>query len=174
MSRLTLWAAPIFPPARDRVAGTILGAVSQQRDLFANFERMRREIDELFGDVFERQTGLRGRGFSPSVDVFYADDPPRAVVKADLAGIDIADVALEIRGRQLLIAGERRPAEARGRLYQQIEIEHGPFRRLVELGADVAAEQAKASYEDGLLEVEIPLARPEQSVRRVPIDEPQP
>jgi HSP20 family protein len=148
--------------------------VSQQRDLFANFERMRREIDELFGDVFERQTGLRGRGFSPSVDVFYADDPPRAVVKADLAGIDIADVALEVRGRQLLIAGERRPAEARGRLYQQIEIEHGPFRRLVELGADVAAEQAKASYEDGILEVEIPLTRPEQSVRRVPIDEPQP
>ena len=117
---------------------------------------------------------MRGRGFSPSVDVFYADDPPRAVVKADLAGIDIADVALEIRGRQLLIAGERRPAEARGRLYEQIEIEHGPFRRLVELGADVAAEQAKASYEDGILEVEIPLARPEQSVRRVPIDEPEP
>ena len=25
--------------------------MSQERDLFANFERMRREIDELFGDV---------------------------------------------------------------------------------------------------------------------------
>ena len=25
-----------------------------ERDLFANFERMRREMDELFGDVFER------------------------------------------------------------------------------------------------------------------------
>jgi HSP20 family protein len=145
--------------------------VSSQRDLFANFDRMRREIDELFGDVFERQTGLRGRGFSPSVDVYYTDSPPRAVVKADLSGIDITDVALEIRGRQLLIAGERRPAEAAGRLYQQIEIEHGPFRRLVELGAEVVAESARASYEDGMLEVEIPLARPEQSVRRVPIEE---
>jgi HSP20 family protein len=93
------------------------------------------------------------------------------VVKADLSGIDITDVALEIRGRQLLIAGERRPAEAAGRLYQQIEIEHGPFRRLVELGAEVVAEAARASYEDGMLEVEIPLARPEQSVRRVPIEE---
>ena len=94
--------------------------MAQSHDLFANFERMRREIDELFGDVFERQTGLRGRGFSPSVDVFYVDDPPRAVVKADLAGIDIADVALEIRGRQLLIAGERRSAEAGGRLYMAV------------------------------------------------------
>ena len=47
-----------------------LRRVNSERDLFANFERMRREIDELFGDVFER-TGFRGRGFSPSVDVYY-------------------------------------------------------------------------------------------------------
>jgi HSP20 family protein len=145
--------------------------VPSQRDLFANFERMRREIDSLFGDVFERQTGLRGRGFSPSVDVYYADDPPRAVVKADLAGVDVQDVALEIRGRQLLIAGERRPAEAAGRVYQQIEIEHGPFRRLVELGAEVVADNARASYADGILEVEVPLARPDQTARQVPIEE---
>jgi HSP20 family protein len=132
---------------------------------------MRREIDELFGDVFERSTGLRGRGFSPSVDVYYVDDPPRAVVRAALPGVEIEDVALEIRGRQLLIAGERRPAEAEGRLYQQIEVEHGPFRRVVELGADVDPENAKASYDDGMLQVEVPLAPPDQPSRRVPIEE---
>jgi HSP20 family protein len=142
--------------------------VTSQRDLFANFERMRREMDELFGDVFERRR-LRGRGFSPRIDVYYTDDPPRAVVKVDLAAVDPADVALEIRGRQLMIAGERRPTEAGGRLYQQIEIEHGPFRRVVELGAEVVADKASASYVDGVLQVEIPLADPEQSVRRVPI-----
>ena len=140
------------------------------RDPFANFERMRREIDQLFGDVFER-TGLRGRGFSPAVDVFYTDDPPRAVVRADLAGVLIEDVSLEIRGRQLLITGERRAEQADGCLYQQIEIEHGPFRRAVELGADVMADEAKASYEDGVLVVEVPLAPRDQSTRRVPIEE---
>jgi len=143
--------------------------VTSQRDLFANFERMRREMDELFGDVFERRRSLRGSGFSPRVDVYYVDDPPRAVVKVDLAAVDPADVGLEIRGRQLMIAGERRPTEAGGRLYQQIEIEHGPFRRVVELGADVVADQATASYLDGVLQVEIPLAAPDASVRRVPI-----
>jgi HSP20 family protein len=145
--------------------------MSPSRDLFANFERMRRDIDELFGDVFERSTGLRGRGFSPSVDVYYADEPPRAVVKVDLAGVVIEEVALEIRGRQLLISGERRPIQAEGRVYQQIEIEHGPFRRLVELGVEVEAEQAKASYEDGILEVQVPLARREERARRVRIEE---
>ena len=128
-------------------------------------------MDELFGDVLERRRGLRGRGFSPRVDVFYVDNPPRAVVKVDLAAIDPADVALEIRGRQLVIAGERRPGEPAGRLYQQIEIEHGPFRRVVELGADVVADQASASYADGVLQVEIPLAAPDASVRRVPISD---
>jgi HSP20 family protein len=141
-----------------------------ERDLFANFERMRREIDELFGDVFER-SGLRGRGFSPAVDVYYVDGPPRAVVRVELAGVRIEDVALEIRGRQLLIAGERRAEQSDGRLYQQIEIEHGPFRRVVELGAEVVAEQARASYDDGVLVVEVPLARPEQRIRRIAIAE---
>jgi HSP20 family protein len=144
--------------------------VSSHPDLFANFERMRREMDELFGDVMQRRHGSRGRGFSPRVDVYYTDDPPRAVVKVDLAAVDPADVALEIRGRQLVIAGERRPTEEGGRLYQQIEIEHGPFRRVVELGADVVADKASASYTDGFLQIEIPLAAPDQSVRRVPIE----
>jgi HSP20 family protein len=141
-----------------------------ERDLFANFERMRREIDELFGDVFERSGFGPGRAFTPEVDVYYCGQPPRAIVKAELAGVDIDEVSLEIRGRQLIIAGERRAQEASGRLYQQIEIAHGPFRRVVELGADVEADNAAATYEDGILRIEIPLVQQEESPRRIPIE----
>ena len=86
-----------------------------ERDLFANFERMRREMDELFGDVFER-TGLAPRGAPASrraVDVSYAADPPRAIVTAELAGID-ADRARAWRssGRELVISGHRAPGRA--------------------------------------------------------------
>jgi HSP20 family protein len=137
-----------------------------ERDLFANFERMRREIDEIFGDVFDRGAG---RQFSPHVDVYYCGQPPRAVVKVELAGLRLDDIALEIRGRQLVIAGERRAQESEGRMYQQVEIPHGPFRRVVELGADVNAGDASATYEDGILRVEIPLAPPDDTKREVPI-----
>jgi HSP20 family protein len=147
--------------------------VPSETDLFANFERMRREIDELFGDVFERSGVAPRHGFSPRVDVYYCGEPPRAVVKADLAGVDPGDLGLEIRGRQLLLTGRRRAQEAEGRLYQQIEIEHGPFRRVVELGADVVADEARATYDDGVLRVDIPLARPDEAVRRVPIEQPE-
>src|SRR3954465_16000884 len=131
--------------------------MAQERDLFANFERMRREMDELFA----RGLAPPGRGgFSPAVDVYYASDPPRAVVRADLAGIDPDEVQLEIRGRELILSGHRDPHGGDDRVYQQLEIEHGPFRRVVALGADVDAETADAAYEDGILKVELPLRRP--------------
>jgi HSP20 family protein len=143
----------------------------QERDLFANFERMRREMDELFGDVLDRGLAPRRRGgFSPAVDVYYASDPPRAVVRADLPGIDPNAVQLEIQGRELVLSGHR---EAEGppaddRVYQQLEIERGPFRRVISLGAEVDADAADASYEDGILTVELPLSQPARS-RTVPI-----
>lgn len=141
----------------------------RDRDVFANFERMRREIDELFGDVFERSGLAPRKGFSPRVDVYYQGAPARAVVEVELAGVEVDEVALEIRGRQLLIAGERRGQDPEGRLYQQVEVQQGPFRRLVELGADVVAEDARAAYVDGILRVEIPLAAPEETARQIPI-----
>jgi HSP20 family protein len=143
-----------------------------ERDLFANFDRMRRDVDELFGDVLER-TGLSRRrlGFAPAVDVSYTSDPPRAIVTAELAGIQIEELELEIRGRKLILSGRREPsAVVEGDVYQQVEIERGSFRRVVELGADVRADQAKARYEDGILRVELPLLRSESHPRSVRIE----
>jgi HSP20 family protein len=144
----------------------------RDRDLFANFERMRREMDELFGDVFERGRLARRRtGFSPAVDVVYTSDPPRAIVTAELAGVSLEELELEIQGRQLILSGVRGPARVEGDVYQQIEIERGPFRRIVELGAEVLSDQATASYEDGMLRVELPLAPgPAQPSRAIPIE----
>ena len=144
--------------------------MTPDRDLFANFERMRREMDELFGDVFDRRLspGRRG-GFSPAVDVYYVGDPPRAIVRADLAGIDPDEIDLEIRGRELVLAGRRRPGDDEERLYQQLEIEHGPFRRVVALGAEVDPGAARAVYEDGMLVIELPVIGPGGS-RSVPIE----
>jgi HSP20 family protein len=146
--------------------------VPPERDLFANFERMRREMDELFGDVFGGGVlGPRHRGgFSPAVDVFYEGEPPRAVVHAELAGIDPDELSLEIEGRELVIAGHRRPDHSERRLYQQLEIDFGPFRRVIPLGADVVPAEARATYTDGILRIELPLARPQGRSRSVPIE----
>ena len=129
-------------------------------------------MDEIFGPVWQRPplAARRGRGFSPRVDVYYCGEPPRAVVKVDLAGIEIGAVGLEVSGRELVISGERPVQEIEGRVYQQVEIDSGRFRRVVELGADVDADAATARYDDGILRVELPLADPEERTRNVPIE----
>lgn len=150
--------------------------MTPDRGLLVNFERMWREMDELLrsspGERFSHKSRAVA-GFSPRVDVYYCgDDPPRAIVKVELAGIDPGSVTLEVAGRELIVAGERPVQETEGRVYQQLEIEAGAFRRIVELGADVAAEEARATYEDGILRVELPLRRADPATHRVPIESP--
>jgi HSP20 family protein len=130
-----------------------------ERDLFVNFERMRREMDALFGDMLGRSGRGRRPGFWPPVDVAYTSDPPRAIVTVELAGIDRQDLGLEILGPKLILWGRRPPTEVEGDVYQRVEIERGPFRRVVDLGTEVRVEDAKATYEDGMLRVELPLVR---------------
>jgi HSP20 family protein len=147
--------------------------MTKGHDPLANVERMRREITELFDDVWTRArlSPRQGGVFRPRVDVYYADNPSRAVVKVDLSGVRIDDVHLEIRGRTLVISGERRARDTEGRVYQQVEIEHGPFEREIQLGADVEAEQARAGYEDGILRVELPMAERGGEAKTVPISD---
>jgi HSP20 family protein len=144
------------------------------RDPFADFARMRREMDELLGDFWD-QAGSRQRrhvaAFVPRVDVYYCGEnrPEKAIVKVELPGIELDAVNLEIRGRTLVITGERPVRETEGRTYQQIELSSGPFRRVVELSVDVQTENAQATYEDGILRVELPTKIPD-ATRRVPIE----
>ena len=146
--------------------------MARQRELLVNIERMHRQMDEFFGDVWERPrlAPRRQAGFSPRVDVYYCGDPPKAVVKADLAGVRLEALGLEIGGRELVIAGERPVSETEGRIYQQLEIPTGAFRRVIELSTDVDAERASATFEDGILRVELPLREAARATRRVPIE----
>src|SRR5262249_40634061 len=148
--------------------------MTRQRDPFADFARMRREMDELLGDFWD-QAGYQQRrqstAFVPKVDVYYCGEraPEKAVVKVELPGIALEAVNLEVRGRALIISGERPSPDTEGRTYQQVELPSGPFRRIVELSVDVDAEDAQATYEDGILRVELPI-RAQEGARRVPIE----
>jgi len=136
--------------------------VARKSDLFLNFERMWREMDELIGEPWAERGRPRApriaAGFTPRVDVFYSGrEKPVAIVLVELAGIDTDSLNLEVSGRDFVISGERIVQRTEGRVYQQVEIEAGNFRRVIELGADVDAENAEASYDDGILRIELPL-----------------
>jgi HSP20 family protein len=74
--------------------------------------------------------------------------------------------------RMLVISGKRPVRRTEGRAYQQVEIPTGSFRRAVELGVDIEAEEARATFADGLLRIELPIRLPDSTARRVPIERP--
>jgi HSP20 family molecular chaperone IbpA len=84
--------------------------------------------------------------------------------------VQASEIALQIEGRTLILAGYRGPASSVGEVYQQVEIERGAFRRQIDLGAEIHPDQATAQYQDGMLRVELPLIQRGPYSRAVPIE----
>jgi HSP20 family protein len=122
-------------------------------------DKLQEEIEELFADLWQvpRFSGLR-HGFRPNVDCFHTDDPHALTVVVELPGVDPQSVKVVAGERVLAIAGERARPRAPGRVYQQMEIEYGPFLRQVRLAEDVDPGRASARFEQGVLTVELPVA----------------
>ncbi len=125
----------------------------------ARGDKLQDEIEELFADLWQvpRFTGLR-RGFRPNVDSFHTDDPHELTVIAELPGVDPQSLSIVVGERTLLIAGERIRPKVKGCVYQQLEIEYGPFQRQVRLPEDIDPERARARYEGGIVTISLPVA----------------
>ena len=123
-----------------------------------DIDKLQEEIEELFADLWQvpRFSGLR-HGFRPNVDCFHTDDPHALTVVVELPGVDPQSIRLAAGERVLLVAGERRRPSVPGRVYQQMEIETGPFHRQVRLAEDVDPERATARFANGVLTVELPV-----------------
>ena len=131
---------------------------------------MKSEMEELFADLCQvPRLVARRAGFRPALDVYRTDDPPAVTVVVELAGIDPDEVDAAVVDGVLIIRGRRsRPARDR-RFYQHIEIDYGIFERRVQLNEEVDSEAAKATYENGLLSIRLPLARKAPAAVKVPI-----
>jgi HSP20 family protein len=130
-------------------------------------DKLQEEIEELFADLWHvpRFSGPR-RGFRPNVDSYHTDDPHELTVVVEVPGIDPHSLTIVVSERTLVVAGERSRERADGRVYQQMEIEHGPFQRQVRLAEDVDPERANARYEHGMVTVSLPVSdRPARSGR---------
>ena len=121
-------------------------------------DKLQEEIEELFADLWQvpRFSGQR-HGFRPNVDCFHTDEPHTLTVVVELPGVDAQSVRVVAGERLLVIAGERKRPKVPGRVYQQVEIEYGPFQRQVRLVEDVDPERANAHFEQGVLTIELPV-----------------
>ncbi len=120
------------------------------RDLFAEFERLQRELDQAFG-----LPSIRGiaRGY-PAMNV---GTTPRSIeIYAFAPGIDPASIDVQIEQGVLTISGERKPESVpEGATVHIDERFAGRFRRVVSLPDDIDPNAVSATYRDGVLHVSV-------------------
>lgn len=148
---------------------------------FSVVRRMMEDLNRTFEDLgFTRglggdaaATGARGgleRGglavdWTPATEMFQRAG--QLVVRAELPGLSADDVRIEITSDgSLAIEGERRwemETEEDGGLYRSERI-YGRFSRVIDLPDEVDVDRAQARFDNGVLEITLPLS--EQSQRR--------
>jgi HSP20 family protein len=128
-----------------------------------DLQSFQREVNRLFGSVFDSQAGASGGGvarrFVPAVDLVEEDE--RYVLRADLPGVREQDVKVEVQDNVLTVSGERHSErEERKEGYYRVERASGNFSRSLVLPEGIDPRQIQARIEHGVLEVSVP--KPEQ------------
>src|SRR5262245_11977026 len=174
-------------PRRTRIHRTTSPKPLQKRDDVTDigsklaatpFEFMRRfgeEMDKLFGD-FGAGRGLFTPGigaglWSPQIEMFERDG--ELIIRADLPGLARDDVNVEIDNDGITIEGERRSELQEDREgFYRTERNYGKFYRRLPLPDGVDAENADATFSNGVLEVTLEAPkRTEAKSRRVEISD---
>jgi HSP20 family protein len=128
-------------------------------------EPLTADFDRLVSTLFDRNQPAQR--WVPAMDLVEHDD--HFLLRADLPGLTEDDVSIELNDGSLTVSGERQAEhDQRERGFYRLERQYGKFSRTLTLPDGIDAEQIKASFKDGVLEVWIP--KPEQrKPRRIPI-----
>jgi HSP20 family protein len=128
---------------------------------------MTEEMDRVFGQFQGGGMGQRS-GLFPAVEV--SERNGQIQVHADLPGIKPEDVKVEITDDALVIRGERKSEhEQRSGGAYRSERHYGEFYREIALPEGVNAEQAKAQFRNGVLEISVPVPQQANRRREIPI-----
>ncbi len=95
------------------------------------------------------------------------------MVRADLPGLTKDDVKVEVTDDLLTLSGERKEEKEEKREgFYRSERSYGSFYRQIPLPEGAMTENAKATFEKGVLEITIPASKVEPSTRKLEITEP--
>lgn len=133
---------------------------------FRDLMGLRRTVDQMVDDVFDRPWGLfDGRRLLAEhvpIDVYQTDN--EFIVKAALPGVKPENVDLTITGSTLTIKGEtKEEQEVKEESYLHREHRYGAFSRTIALPGQLNTDGAEASFENGIMTVTIPKAEEAKS-----------
>ncbi len=125
---------------------------------FDGLDRIHSRINDLFDETFGRartySTATTSPVWVPPVDILESRDS--YLIRVELPGMKKEDFNLEVKGRNLILSGERKFEEpANGVEYHRMERAAGRFSRSFSLPQTVKADEIKATYRDGILEIHV-------------------
>ncbi len=136
------------------------------KNLLAQWSQIQRKLAGLND---QPSTSHAASEWVPNTDVY--DSPDGLIVKVELAGVSCDGFSIHLEARALVIEGVRRdpyarpasggacPGSSGDYRFRQMEIEYGPFRRVIPLPYAVSSSRASARCEGGICEIRLPRGR---------------
>jgi HSP20 family protein len=129
---------------------------------FRNLDEIQRHVGDIAVQLARAQFFhfTVPQGWQPALNAFRCGE--HFVICVELAGVDKAGINVRAETRRLVIRGSRQipePAcdEAPAVHMLALEIDHGPFERILDLPADVEPDRVTAEHRNGLLWIKLPL-----------------
>jgi HSP20 family protein len=129
---------------------------------FRNLLQLQRDLGDIAVQVTQTHLYHFGvpKGWAPALNAFRCGN--HFIVCVELAGVEKSELDVRAESRRLVIRGHRplpEPAcdEAPAIHVLALEIDHGPFERILELPAEVEPDRVSAEHRNGLLWIKLPL-----------------
>jgi len=136
-------------------------------DPFRNLMTLQERMNRLFEETVQRgreDEPLMPGMWTPPVDIFEAGE--EIVLTAELPGMEMKDIDIQVRDNTLTLKGERKmERDVKEDSFHRVERAYGTFSRSFTLPQTVDQEKISASYTKGVLEIRMPktaLAKPKQ------------
>jgi len=125
-----------------------------------------REMERMFRDFFispfpllrpRWRTSMMRLDYTPEIDLRETDK--ELILSATVPGLGKDDIDIDVATDRVTICGERKTEEEKpGEHYHMRQQSYGSFRLSYALPAEVKADEVKAHYRNGILEVVMPKA----------------
>jgi HSP20 family protein len=137
---------------------------------FSLMTKMTEEMVRVFGEIASNRGNGGGETmWAPAIEVSERDG--KYVIHAELAGVKPEAVKLEVTEDGIVLEGERevQREEDKGGIHLT-EREYGHFYRSIPLPEGANIEQARAKFENGVLEITVPVPEQKNKPRQIPIE----
>ena len=133
-------------------------------DPFREVVALQNRVNSLFRDLNEGDDPVAAASFVPAVDIY--EDTQKVMLKLEVPGIEQKDLDVSVENNTLTVKGERKfENEEKEENFHRIERRYGSFFRAFTLPSTVDTENVAASYNAGVLKLELqkkPEAQPKQ------------